>query len=341
MSDSPTPDRLLALLFALGSEIRRQVLATRDGAACPQDLAGVAAVTAADVIYRIDRVSESAILAWFSEYWPAQWPVEVVMEGLEDDAPVTFPRGTSVGATQWKCILDPIDGTRPLMYDKRSAWSLAAIAPQRGAATTLADIEVAAMAELPTTRAARADDIGAVRGRGAAGVIARTHDLRSGETRPFRVQPSAATDFAHGFASFVRFFPAGKALTARLEEDLWERLRADRPQAELVVFDDQYLSTGGQLHELLTGRDRMLGDLRPLVLPKVGQPHALACHPYDICTALVLIEAGGVVEDPRGGPLAAPLDTTTPVAWIAYANRELAAWVRPHLRAVLEQHGLI
>ncbi len=43
------------------------------------------------------------------------------MEGLEGEA-VTFPRGTPVGGTLFKCILDPIDGTRNLMYDKRSAW---------------------------------------------------------------------------------------------------------------------------------------------------------------------------------------------------------------------------
>ena len=90
------------------------------------------------------------------------------------------------------------------------------------------------------------------------------------------------------------------------------------------MFDDEYISSGGQLHELIAGHDRFVADLRPLV-----DPDAFACHPYDVCTAMLLEEAGGVVTDPRGAPLDAPLDTTTPVAWAGYANAELAAAHRP------------
>jgi len=332
---------MLDLLFALTGAIRTRVLAARNAAATQEELSGIAAVTRADVIYRIDKVGEAAIVEWFAAHWPGEWPVQLVMEGLEDDAPTTFPAGTPVGETRWKCIVDPIDGTRNLMYDKRSAWALAAIAPQRGAATSLADLAVAAMAELPTSKAWRADDVGAVRGRGPAGIVARSHDLRGGGTQPLVLRPSRAQDFAHGFASFVRFFPEGKTLTAQIETELWERLRGAADGPLPVVFDDQYLTTGGQLYELLAGHDRMIGDLRPLVLPKVGAAEALACHPYDICTALVLEEAGGVVEDPRGGPLRAPLDTTTPVAWIGYANPTLATLVRPHLQAILRTQGMM
>ena len=81
------------------------------------------------------------------------------------------------------------------------------------------------------------------------------------------------------------------------------------------MFDDEYISSGGQLHELVAGRDRFVADLRPLV-----DRDALACHPYDVCTAMVLEEAGGVVTDAFGEPLDTPLDTTSPVAWVGYAN---------------------
>ena len=64
---------------------------------------------------------------------------------------------------------------------------------------------------------------------------------------------------------------------------------------------------------------------------------ALACHPYDICTALIAQEAGCIITAPDGGPLRAPLDTTTPVAWVGYANRTLARRIGPKLRAVLER----
>jgi hypothetical protein len=103
-----------------------------------------------------------------------------------------------------------------------------------------------------------------------------------------------------------------------------------------LVFDDQYISTGGQLHELIVGHDRMLGDLRPPAYVKLGFSAAtLCCHPYDICTALIAREAGCVIEAPEGGALNYPLDTTTPVAWMGYANARLARRVRPALRRVM------
>ena len=113
----------------------------------------------------------------------------------------------------------------------------------------------------------------------------------------FTPRPSRATNFEHGFASFSKPFPEGKALTAQIEEALWDRLQAR------AVFDDQYVSTGGQLYELITGRDRMVADLRPLVLSSLGYHHSMTCHPYDICTGFLLAEAGGVVETPDGRPL--------------------------------------
>ena len=81
----------------------------------------------------------------------------------------------------------------------------------------------------------------------------------------------------------------------------------------------------------------MLADLRPLAFYKLGLSSPLVCHPYDICTALLLQEAGGVVEQPDGSALAAPLDTTTPVAWVGYANPRLAEQVRPVLRKLCDE----
>ena len=50
-----------------------------------------------------------------------------------------------------RLIVDPIDGTRGIMYDKRPAWTLAAVAPNRGPHTGLRDCEVSVMIELPTS----------------------------------------------------------------------------------------------------------------------------------------------------------------------------------------------
>ncbi|HVW22046.1 MAG TPA: inositol monophosphatase [Opitutaceae bacterium] len=332
----PTLERIRRLLCGLHESIRDALRASRARQA--RHFAEVAGQTRADTIYRIDRVSEAAILGWFGRHWPRSLPVELVMEGIEEGSPVTFPAGTPVGRTLCKCIIDPIDGTRGLMHDKRAAWALSALAPQRGARTHLGDLLVAVMTELPTTKQGQADQYSAVRGGGLRGIVATRRDVAGGPRRRLAFRPSGAADFEHGFASLVHFFPEGLALTARIEEELWERIRPRRSGGPPRVFGDQYLTTGGQIHELLTGRDRMIGDLRPLVYARLGLKSALVCHPYDICTAFLLAEAGGVVEEPLGGALRAPLDTTTPVAWMGYANPRLARLVRPALRRVLRKH---
>jgi hypothetical protein len=240
------------------------------------------------------------------------------------------------GDPRWTCIVDTVDGTRGLMFDKRAAWTLAAIAPAGG---TLADVVVAAMTELPTTKQWASDRYSAVRGTGPGGIEGERVDVRApGLPRaPLLPTPSSATDLRHGFASFVRFLPQGKALLARFEEVVWEELYGAPVAADLPIFDDQYLATGGQFHELLTGRDRLLGDVRPLALATLGLAPDLVCHPYDCCTALILEEAGCVLVTPTGERLDAPLDTTTAVSWIGAANRALADRVFPAVRAAVEE----
>jgi fructose-1,6-bisphosphatase/inositol monophosphatase family enzyme len=302
----PSPDDARHLLCALGDHLRALVIGARG-----MDMAAVEGENAADTIYAIDKVADDALLRWFEIHWP---DVEVVSEGL--DQAVVVGRDP-----EWTVIVDTIDGTRGLMYDKRAAWCLAAAAPHGG---RLRDITVAAMTELPTVKQGAADQLSAVRG---AGVVAERIDLRDGRRAAFTVRPSAATDLEHGWSGIAKFFVPGKVALAEVEADLFRRLGARD------VFDDEYVSSGGQLHELITGRDRFVADLRPLVVPD-----ALACHPYDLCTAMLLEEAGGVVTDPWGGPLDAPLDTTTSVAWVGYANAELAARIGPELAAVLHDH---
>lgn len=330
-ADPAAAESFRRLLCQLGTFIRERVLAARDRAA-EGALAAIAAQTAADIIYAVDRISEHAITEWFAAHWPADQPVEVVMEGLEDGPPLVFPTGTPPAQTAWKCILDPIDGTRNLMTDKRSAWVLAAIAPQRGPDTSLADLFVAAMTELPPSRQVRSDQLSAFRG-GPLQTTACDHP--GAPERPMRLHPSRATDLTHGFASFVKFFPEGKTLLARAEEALVERLYGIGRVAAPLVFDDQYISTGGQFHELLAGHDRFIADLRPLAFAKLGLERALVCHPYDVCPALLLEAGGCLIEAPDGQPLDAPLDTTSPVAWVAYANPALAAHIRPALHEVI------
>jgi fructose-1,6-bisphosphatase/inositol monophosphatase family enzyme len=300
----PSPEDARRLLCALGEHVRDLVVASRG-----MDMAVVAGETVADTIYAIDQVADDALLHWFEQHWP---DVMVVSEGL--DEPVL------VGdVPAWTVIVDTIDGTRGLMYDKRPAWSLAAAAPPGGG---LADTVAAAMTELPTAKQGAADQLSATRGDG---LRAERVDLASGGRAVLKVRPSAATDLEHSFSGLAKFFLPGKAALAALEAELFSRLGTRH------VFDDQYLSTGGQLHELITGRDRFVADLRPLVTDD-----GLACHPYDVCTAFLLEEVGGVVTDPWGKPLDVPLDNVSPVAWVGYANDALARRIGPVLAELVD-----
>ena len=139
------------------------------------------------------------------------------------------------------------------------------------------------------------------------------------------------------------FFPIGKELLARIEEDLAQELFGDLSTNKTALFNDQYLSTGGQLYELMMGHDRMIADVRSLLYEKCqreGKPTGHSCHPYDICTALIAEEAGVSVTDGRGQQLSAPLTTTDDVSWIGYANPTIRDEVEPVLQALLRKYGL-
>jgi hypothetical protein len=282
-----------------------------------------------DTIYRLDEHGE-AVLLTHCERWGHDLPFLLIAEGLVTGEQI-FPEGTSRDALAFTLIADPIDGTRELMYSKRSAWVLVAVAPpprpeQR---PTLADLQIALQAELPTARAAVADLLSAVRGQG---VQAETHDLRTGVVTPFVPRPSQATTLEGGFAAISKFFPGAKELTARLEEALFSDVLGPPTSTSPQVFDDEYISTGGQLYELLIGHDRFLADLRPLLHHPSEPVTRISCHPYDICTALIAQEGGVLITDAAGRPLSAPLDTNTAVAWVGYANQALRTLIEPALQ---------
>ena len=323
---------LLRLQDAIQGNVVSQQMNSRK-----EDLSSLAEITQADAIYRIDKVSEEFVLEWFRETWPRECPVELIMEGIEDGTTV-FPEGTPPENLQYTCIIDPIDGTRCIMDDKRSAWVLTGIAPrENGQAPTLRDIEVVAMTELPPTKQRLADQLTGIRGRGKDGIQITRRNLDNGKVAPIKLQPSRARDLLHGHGIVAKFFPEAKTLLTQFEEALIDRLYGLGETSYPRVFDDQYPSTGGQFYELLAGRDRMVLDLRPLAFRKTGNERCLGAHPYDICTALLLEETGCPIMGMDGGPLDAPLDTTSPVGFMAYANEDLRNTIHPEVMELVEK----
>jgi hypothetical protein len=322
--------RRLTWLRTLAERMRDAVLAglrSENG----ERLAEEVAVRGGDLVYRLDERAEEPLLAGCAE-WGHEEPFLLVAEGLEGGQRV-FPDAAAPDSLAFTLIVDPVDGTRGLMYGKRSAWALfgVASAPRPGYWPTLADITLALQAELPTPRAALADMLWAVAGHG---VVGETLDLRDGTRTPFTPRPSGAATLAGGFAGFAKYFPGVKARTAAIEEAFFLEVMGPPPETAPQVFDDQYISSGGQLYELLVGHDRFVADIRPLFAAR-GLPASLCAHPYDLCTELIAREAGVEVCDPWGARLNAPLDTESPVAWVGYANAALRAALEPALHQAL------
>ena len=292
--------------------------------AAPEDAPG-----AGDTIYAIDRIGEEALTRGLAELARTE-PLCVVAEGLAE--PLVLPRGTREQDCRWRLLVDPLDGTRGLMYQKRSAWVLTGVAPNRGAATRLSDIELAVQTEVPLLKQHLSDQLWAIRGQG---MQARRHNRLTGAAESLTLRRSAAGTIAHGFATVVRFFPGARDVLAAIDDEIVQALVAPQPK-RAASFEDQYACTGGELYELMAGHDRFIADLRPLV-----NPTGLCCHPYDLCTALIAREAGVIVTDPAGAPLDARLDVTSDVAWVGYANPKLREVVEPLLRGALRRRRLL
>jgi len=346
---------ILAAIRRLHDSVRDLIVA-----ACEQrstdELACVAQHGAGDITYAIDHISETALVDGITREIAAHNPVILIGEGLQNGR-MTLPENANEADALWRIIVDPIDGTRGLMYQKRPAWILTAVAPNRGDGTSLADIELAVQTEIPLVKQHLSDQLWSVRGQGAHAI--RTNRLTS-ESHPLPLRPSTATDLRHGFATVCRYFPGARDVLAALDDELCHRLYARRglsPFAEsaeqkgavpvsafdsFAIFEDQQC-TAGQLYGLATGQDRFIADLRPLVQPIIAarqKPLGHCGHPYDLCTKLIAEEAGVIITGPTGGPLQAPLDTDTNVAWLGYANRELQAQIEPVLQHLLREYDL-
>jgi len=308
-----------------------------------EELAAVAEVRGGDAIYRIDQRGEE-LLVEFCDEWSRERPFLLIAEGITESGERMFPAGADPDDAAFRLIVDPIDGTRGLMYDKRSAWILSGVAPNRGPETGLRDLRWAVMTEVPTTRARLADQLWGATGSGAAGVTLDVSGPIPATVRAARLRPSGAADLRHGFGGLAKFFPGGKELTARLEEALFDALLGPPVDGTPQVFDDQYIASGGQLYEMMVGHDRFLADLRPLILPQSCGDEAagrLCAHPYDLCTELIAREAGVIVTDPLGRPLDAPLSVHHNVAWVAYANVGLQRQIEPVLQGLLREFGVM
>ena len=327
---------LLPLLLDLHRQVRDEIVA----AAERQDLDALAAIDRddhGDTIYAIDVAAER-VLSMFVAGLAHTHSFVLIAEGLAGGRRC-YPEGIDEGAARWRIIVDPIDGTRGLMYQKRSAWILTAVAPNHGPATSLRDVVLAVQTEIPVVKQHLCDQLWALRGGGAQAV---RYDRLARVSTPLHLRPSRAPTIAHGYASIARFFPGARDELAAIDDAIILAALGPYGEGKAHCFEDQYASTAGQLYELMAGHDRFIADLRPLMRPLLAQrglPPALACHPYDVCCALIAAESGVIVTDASGRPLDTTLTVGEDVAWVGYANADIRAQIEPLLQRALRERG--
>ncbi len=340
-------DRLLAQIQELHRQIRAAVIAQTEAMEVEQ-LAAVEGDDGnyeGDTIFAIDKISEEKLLEFFEHEVAPERSILLIAEGIYDtgfgEGILPLPRGISPEEAEVKIIIDPIDGTRCIMYQKRSAWVLTGVAPNLGPTTRFTDIEFAVQTELPLAKQHLSDELWAIRGEG---YHSRRYNRITGEYKPLHLRPSNASSVLHGYAMIARFFPGVRDELAAIDEEIMKAALGMARPGKALCFEDQYTSSGGQLYELIAGHDRFVADLRPMmekIAEERGFKLGICCHPYDVCTALIAEEAGVIVTDAAGHPLNPLLDVTTDVSWAGFANPAIRAQIEPHLLAALEKRGLL
>jgi fructose-1,6-bisphosphatase/inositol monophosphatase family enzyme len=330
---------LLEPIRYLHERIRASVVAACESETT-EGLAKVVKEEEGDTIFAVDRVSEELLVDFFEREVAPTASLVLIAEGLEGGQ-IILPRGTSETEAAWRIIVDPIDGTRGLMYQKRSAWILTGVAPNRGPETDLEHIELAVQTEIPLVKQHLSDVLWAVRGEGAR---AERFNRLNGKQTTLNLRPSKATNISQGYAQIARFFPGARDVLAAIDDEIVLAALGPVKSGKAHCFEDQYTSSAGQLYELMAGHDRFVADLRALlgpVLAERGMPLALSCHPYDLCTELIARELGVVVTGADGGPLRARLAVEPDVSWAGYANQSIRNSMEPLLQAALRKRGLM
>jgi fructose-1,6-bisphosphatase/inositol monophosphatase family enzyme len=175
---------LLEPLLKMHENIRDTAVAVYEHTSL-DELADVSREEEDDTIYAIDAVSEERLLGFF-EQLARQHSFVLIAEGLHDGQ-IVLPRGTDEAVATWRIIVDPIDGTRGLMYQKRSAWILTGVAPNHGPEMSLQDIVLAMQTEIPLVKQHLADQLWAIKGQGTK---AERYNRLTGARTPFQLRPS-------------------------------------------------------------------------------------------------------------------------------------------------------
>lgn len=284
-----------------------------------------------DASWALDEACETVVATWFEER-AREGPLSLLTEhhgwrhrGPDGEGGWRELDGFAHGGPRLAC--DPVDGTRHLLLRHRPAWSLIALAGPGPDQPRQRDVLLAHAEELVERVGSRGRALGARRGEGAWVKHGRGKEA---------LRADADDRLDHGFVTFFAFHPAQRPAIASLADEvtrLWEeRLGCAREHC----WQDDYVCSGGLLLNAALGAQRVVVDARSLLAETASLPGG-TCHAYDLAAAvLILEEAGGSVHSVSGGPFDQPLDATSPVGFLAFANPGTAERALPAILECLE-----
>jgi hypothetical protein len=292
---------------------------------------------AGDTSYGVDEASETVLHEWALEIARLQ-PLSLLSEGRgwrhlgPRPGGVRELEGFDHGGP--RIVVDPVDGTRNLMTDLRSAWSVVGLAGPGAGLPRQKELVFGMLSEIPDTRAASYRRLSAMRG-GPCHFEERTFYKGGPIVKPLELHTGSDARVDHGYFPFFKYMADQRPQIAAVEARFLERLERAEGAEVRSCWDDQYISNGGQLALLSIGTYRMIADLRAHLAQRRGQP-TLTTKPYDIAGALLCAQAAGcILTAVDGSELDFPIDVATPVSWVGWVNEATRARLAPHLAAAL------
>ena len=129
------------------------------------------------------------------------------------------------------------------MYQKRSAWVLTGVAPNRGPATSLRDVVLAVQTEIPLVKQHLSDQLWALRGEGVQVQSLQPADGRVGADSAAAV--GGAEHRARLRVDRRASFPARATSSPRSTRRSCSARSGPHASGKAHCFEDQYASTGG------------------------------------------------------------------------------------------------
>src|SRR5688572_26563255 len=282
MRSQGLPGEWHARLTDLCDRIRRAV----SQRSADPDRARPAARGVGDVSFGLDVASEEAVAAW-SEEIARREPFSLLTEerGWQHVGPATRSGGVRELETfdhgGPRIAIDPIDGTRNLMFGLRSAWTVVSFAGPGAATPRLGDVAHGLVSEIPAVPDARV-----ARYEGGLGGGARS------DGRMLRADEDTRVD--HGYFPFFSYHPAMRPIVAGLAARFFERIERHENADLSHCYDDQYISSAGQLVHVMLGSYRMVVEARNLLARLYGRTTQVS-KPYDMAGAIVVAREAGCV----------------------------------------------